>query len=184
MRFCRIQPPRVSAPIIRDSGPSDLAALESMYPQAFPDEDLVPLIRELLREKVDTLSLVATIESSLVGHVLFTRGRLADSEDAVALLGPLAVSPDRQRFGIGSALVREGLDRLQREGVQQVLVLGDPAYYGRFGFTTESSVLTPYELPAEWATAWQSLTLGSNRAPGSGKLMLPEPWMRQELWSP
>ena len=155
-----------------------------MYPQAFPDEDLVPLVRELLQKNVGALSLVATIASSLAGHVLFTRARLAESGDAAALLGPLAVSPAQQRRGIGSALVREGLDRLQREGVQQVLVLGDPAYYGRFGFTTESSVLTPYELPAEWATAWQSLTLGSNRAPGSGKLMLPEPWMRQKLWSP
>ena len=169
---------------IRQGDHSDLAALESMYPLAFPDEDLVPLIRNLLQEAVDTLSLVATIDSSLAGHVLFTKGRLAESALVVALLGPLAVCPQRQRSGIGSALVREGLDQLQREGVQQVFVLGDPAYYGRFGFTTETSVRAPYELPVEWATAWQSLTLGSNSMPGSGKLMLPEPWMRPELWLP
>jgi putative acetyltransferase len=155
-----------------------------MYPQAFPDEDLVPLIRNLLQDTVDTLSLVATIDSSITGHVLFTRGRLAESGYAAALLGPLAVSPNHQRRGIGSALVREGLDQLQREGVRQVFVLGDPAYYGRFGFAAEKDVLAPYELPAEWATAWQSLALDPDATPGSGKLILPGPWMRPELWLP
>jgi putative acetyltransferase len=174
----------VLSPIIRESGPSDLAALESMYPRAFPDEDLVPLLRDLLPETDDRLSLVASIDSHLVGHVLFTRGRLAEANGSAALLGPLAVSPDRQRRGIGGALVREGLDQLGHEGVQQVFVLGDLAYYGRFGFAIEKDVLAPYELPAEWATAWQSLMLGSNSSPGSGKLMLPGAWMRPELWMP
>jgi len=155
-----------------------------MYPRAFPDEDLVPLLRDLLTESVDTLSLVATIDSHLAGHVLFTRVRLAEGGRSAALLGPLAVSPDRQRTGVGSALVREGLDQLAHEGVQQAFVLGDPAYYGRFGFAAEKDVLAPYELPAEWETAWQSLTLGSNPTPGSGKLALPGPWMRPGLWLP
>jgi putative acetyltransferase len=169
---------------IRASGPDDLAAIETIYAETFPDEDLLPLVRDLLHETPAILSLVATIGLSLAGHVLFTRGRVGRSGDIRALLGPLAVSPDWQRRGIGSALVRAGMDRLMQDGVCQVFVLGDPAYYGRFGFTAESSVSAPYELPPEWATAWQSLTLDTSTKPGEGKLVLPKPWMQPALWLP
>ena len=169
---------------IHASKQSDLAAIGSLYPQAFPDEDLVPLVRALLNEPKAILSLVATVGSALVGHVLFTKGSVTGSNGLVALLGPLAVSPSSQRRGIGSALVRAGLEQLQREGFAQVFVLGDPAYYGRFGFATESNVSAPYELPPEWATAWQSVILGSNTGRAAGSLVLPQPWMQPALWAP
>ena len=101
---------------IRESTLGDLDAIEALYPQAFPDEDLVPLVRDLLAEKSATLSLIATQDRSLLGHVLFTLGNVAGRTDALALLGPLAVSPSHQRRGIGSALVRDGLRRLERDG--------------------------------------------------------------------
>ncbi len=169
---------------IRESAAGDRAAIEALYPKAFPDEDLVPLVRALLEEGPAVLSLVAATGSGPAGHVLFTRCGLDGSPGAAALLAPLCVAPARQRQGIGSALARAGMKRLENEGVAQVFVLGDPAYYGRLGFQPEANVAPPYPLPAEWRTAWQSTCLkGGAPAPG-GRLLLPEAWLRPELWAP
>jgi putative acetyltransferase len=170
--------------IIRKSVAGDLAGLESLYPMAFPDEDLLPLVRELLQETEITMSLVGTIDPRLVGHVIFTRCGVVGSSSKAALLGPLAVTPAWQRQGIGSAIVRSGLQRLEDEGVSQVFVLGDPSYYRRFGFLPESRVTPPYTLPAEWEGAWQSRSLRGATASRPGELSLPKPWLQPSLWAP
>lgn len=168
---------------IRESEAADRAAIEGLYPDAFPDEDLLPLIRGLLSDPA-TLSLVAVAEGSLVGHVVFTSCGLDGASGGAALLGPLAVAPAWQRRGVGSALVRGGLERLARLGTTLVCVLGDPAYYGRFGFRREARVEPPYRLPEAWRDAWQSLALGGAAAPGAGRLVVPRPWRRRALWAP
>lgn len=171
-------------PEIRESLPSDLASIEKLYPDAFPDEDLVPLVRELLQEAPIVLSLVGIIDTSLVGHVMFTTCGVVGSSDKVALLGPLAVARAWQRRGIGSAIVHAGLQRLENAGVTQVYVLGDPAYYGRLGFVPEVGVEPPYPLPAEWGGAWQSIGLRSAEPSLRGKLSVPQPWLQPGLWAP
>lgn len=168
---------------IRKSVPSDSPSIEALYPRAFPDEELLPLVRELLADSANTVSLVATVDAAIVGNVIFTKGAVDRDSTEVALLAPLAVAPDYQRQGIGSALVRAGLSRLQDEGIAAVYVLGDPAYYRRLGFSPERSVRTPYPLPPEWADAWQSQALGSATAPTGGTLRLPECWLDPALWS-
>jgi putative acetyltransferase len=169
---------------IRIGAPGDLAAIESLYPEAFPDEELLPLVRDLLGESNGTLSLVATVDSSLVGHVIFTNCRVADGDGHAALLGPLVVAAAWRGRGIATALVREGLRRLKDGGIRQVFVLGDPAYYGRLDFRPEPMVKPPYELPSEWTGAWQSQSLSETAIPLSGKLLVPRPWLRSELWLP
>lgn len=169
---------------IRESMQVDLPAIEALYPEAFPDENLLPLVRDLLREAPVALSLVGTIDSRLVGHVISTRCSVEESSDRFALLGPLAVEPAWQRRGIGSAIVRNGLRRLKDEGVSRVFVLGDPAYYGRLGFLTESRIVPPYTLPIEWEGAWQSQSLRGTTTPHPGKLSLPRPWLQPSLWLP
>jgi len=164
--------------------PTDSAAIESLYPDAFPDEDLLPLVRDLLQEPSAMLSLVGTIEAKVVGHVIFTKCHVADDAATVALLAPLAVSPAWQKQGIGSAIVRDGFRRLADAGVSHVYVLGDPGYYARFGFKPEYRVMPPYELPREWADAWQSRSLIGAADTGSGKLTLPRVWHQPALWAP
>ncbi len=168
---------------IRDSRASDLAAIERLYPEAFPDEDLLPLVRELLQAGPGVLSLVAVADGVLAGHVAFTSCTVAGRADTVALLGPLAVAPDRQRQGIGGALVRAGLERLEAAGTARVYVLGDPTYYSRFGFTPDGLVAPPYLLPEEWRGAWQSLSLGDGQQP-AGALVVPPLWRQPTLWGP
>ena len=169
---------------IRESADRDRAAIEALYPRAFPDEDLLPVVRDLLRESAVTLSLVAVADSAVIGSVIFTICGVGNCSTDSALLAPLAVEPRYQKRGVGSALVRGGLLRLEEEGIRSVYLLGDPAYYSRFGFAPERSVETPYPLPAEWADAWQSLGLGDPVAGGSGRLVLPEFWLDPALWSP
>ena len=168
---------------IRSGGTGDLPALGAIYREALPEEDLLPLMAELLRLPA-ILSLVATEGPSLLGHAAFTPCQLATGEAEATLLGPLAVAPDRQRQGIGSALVRAGLDRLGKAGPGHVFVLGDPSYYRRFGFAPERNAAPPYPLPRAWAEAWQSLALGGAGPPPAGTLRVPAPWRRPALWAP
>ncbi len=165
---------------VRESTPDDASAIDALYPAAFPDEDLLPLVRALLADPDVVLSLVATVDGELAGHCLFTRCAVGDTQ--AALLGPLAVAPARQRQGAGSALVNRGLERLQNGGVSIVLVLGDPHYYSRFGFAADARVEPPFPLPAEWREAWQSVTTAAP-AP-AGKLAVPAPWQQPDLWLP
>lgn len=169
---------------VRESLPSDIASIETLYPDAFPDEDLLPLVRELLSAEPNVLSLVGLADRALVGHVIFTICGIAGRTDKVALLGPLAVAPNRQRQGIGGALVREGFRRLKRNGVTQVYVLGDPAYYGHFGFEPDNGVTPPFPLPEEWSRAWQSVSLHGAEPPLHGALSVPRPWLQSALWAP
>ena len=169
---------------LRESSPTDWAALEVLYPAAFPDEDLLPFLVELLREDRGVLSLVAVFEQAVVGHIAFTMCGLEGRSEKVALLGPLAVSPQHQRRGIGSSLIREGLGRMRDERVTRVLLLGDPAYYVRFGFAADGAIAPPYPLPSEWQAAWQSLSLQEPDRDLQGTLSVPRPWRQAALWGP
>ena len=169
---------------IRESVQADVSAIETLYPEAFPDEDLLPVVRDLMQYPAIAVSLVGAIDSWIVGHVIFTKCGVAGSSIKAALLGPLAVAPAWQRQGIGSAIVRAGLQRLKDADVDLVCVLGDPAYYGRLGFVTETLVEPPFPLPAEWQGAWQSQYLDDTTAPCSGKLIVPPQWLQPDLWSP
>lgn len=169
-------------PTIRGARAGDGAAIAEVLSAAFPDEDLTALVAVLLK-RADVTALVADMEDRLVGIVLFTSCNVAKGGEAVALLGPLAVAPDIQRGGIGSALVRAGLGRMSERGAAHALVLGDPEYYGRFGFAMEQGISTPRPIPKEWAPAWQGLSLDEGPVP-TGRLVVPEPWQDPALWAP
>lgn len=164
---------------IRETGPQDMAALESLYPAAFPQEDLLPLVREMVVPGLPVLSLVALARGDVAGHVAFTICGVDGVPRRAALLGPLAVLPALQQAGIGSALVREGLARLPG---MQVNVLGDPAYYSRFGFEEDGDLAPPYPLPEDWRPAWRRL-VPAGAAPLCGVLEPPAFWEKPALWS-
>ena len=156
-----------------------------LYRRAFPDEDLTGLVADLLdlAETGDLLSLGAFEDAALVGHIAFTNCAAgSDMSRSVALLGPLAVDPDHQRAGVGTFLVESGLARMKERGRAAVLVLGDPAYYRRFGFARERAVTTPHPIPEEWRDAWQSVRFDGGRLL-SGRLQVPEPWDNARFWS-
>jgi len=126
---------------------------------------------------------VALAAGAVAGHVVFARCAVGDDPEPVALLGPLAVAPAHQGRGLGSGLVRAGLDRMRGAGVARIFVLGDPAYYGRHGFAAERRVVPPYPLPEAWRDAWQSVRLDGAPPAPPGTLRVPVPWRRPALWA-
>lgn len=97
---------------------------------------------------IPSLALVAEEETRLVGHTMLTRTALRDGTP-VLLLAPLSVVSDRRGRGIGEALVREALRRARDLGEETVVLVGDPAYYGRFGFrqSTELGIRNTNGIP-------------------------------------
>ena len=168
-------------PMIRLATERDLAEVLALYPLAFPDEDLTQLVSALSAD-ASVIGFVATRNGQVVGHALFSGCGTVPRDLAGVLVGPLAVLSKAQRNGVGTAVLRAGLEHLTASGVRQAFVLGDPSYYRRVGFRAERDVIPPYPLPDEWAHAWQSLAL-SLPPLTPGKLILPEPWQNPALWS-
>ncbi|MCJ7726100.1 MAG: N-acetyltransferase [Acidimicrobiia bacterium] len=127
---------------VRTETPADHSAITAVVTAAFGRTEealLVDLIRRSDHFHPD-LSLVAEIDGQIVGHVLFSRiGLDGTGRSMVYSLAPLAVHPDHQRTGIGSALTHEGLRRLDEIGEPMVVLEGIPAYYPRFGFESASA---------------------------------------------
>jgi putative acetyltransferase len=128
-------------PEIRPAQPTDLDAIAAVHEAAFPTGDEARLVRLLVQRGQDVISLIVTSESHIVGHILFSPATIA-VEDRVILTGlglaPLAVLPAFQNQGFGSALIRQGLDRCRQLAAPFAVVLGEPAYYCRFGFIPAS----------------------------------------------
>lgn len=141
--------------VVRPERPDDYAAVNEVNRLAFGQDNEARLIAAIRRtEGFDpSLSLVAVCDGQVVGHILFSPIRIeTDHGDAPALaLAPMAVLPNRQRQGIGSALVRNGLDACRRAGHRIVVVLGHTDYYPRFGFTpaSQNGLRPPFTVPDE-----------------------------------
>lgn len=127
---------------IRPEAPDDGAAIRAVNEQAFGCTEEADIV-DILREKCDgLLSLVATRQDRVVGHILFSPVSVDGPAGALGIMGlaPMAVLPEYQRRGIGTALVTTGLASLRDLDCPAVIVLGHPGYYSRFGFTPASSL--------------------------------------------
>ncbi len=92
------------------------------------------IIAALRAAKALTVSLVAEVNGRVVGHIAFSPVTISDGSPNWYGLGPVSVLPERQRRGIGSALIREGISRLKELGARGCCLVGHPEYYRRFGF--------------------------------------------------
>ena len=121
---------------IRAESMADATAVRHVNELAFGQPDEADLVDRLRRTGHVVASLVAEIEHTLVGHILFSRLPI-DAGRSIhgAALAPVAVLPRWQRQGIGSALIRAGLHACRAAGIEAVIVLGHPGYYPRFGFS-------------------------------------------------
>jgi putative acetyltransferase len=153
---------------IRDETARDRDAVHALYRAAFADEPaVVTIVDDLNRSGEAVISLIAEHETNIVGHVLFSRLK---APMRALTLSPLGVHPDFQRAGIGSALIRKGLDRARQDQWQAVFVLGSPAYYGRFGFnaTAAEDYTSPYY-------GWPFMALlFDDKVPRTGEIIFPE----------
>lgn len=162
--------------IIRQELPEDFDAVRELNRLAF-GQDAEGRLVDLLRRTGDALtSLVATDEETgnVIAHIFFSRVRIETATgyvDAVSL-APMAVLPDWQRKGIGSSLVRRGLEECRALGEKIVVVLGHADYYPRFGFSAE--LAKPLEGPHN-GPEWMALELAEGALAGvSGKVRYAE----------
>lgn len=119
---------------IRAERADDADAVREVNEQAFAGP-LEARIVDALRGISDSISLVATVDGRVVGHILFTPVSIDPPPRVrVAGLAPMAVRPEFQRLGVGAALVAAGLDACRSHGYSAVVVVGHPEYYPRFGF--------------------------------------------------
>ena len=137
---------------IRNETPADIEAVRNLNLAAFDGAAESRLVDGLRENAESLLSLVAEDDGVIVGHILFSP--VIHSKDAdlkMMGLAPMAVAPDRQKSGIGSALAREGLERCRAMGVAGVVVLGHPQYYPRFGFvpSSEFGIVSEYDVPED-----------------------------------
>ena len=148
---------------IRHSSISELPGLLTVHKIAFgPEEgpEIVDLVVNLFKDPTAKphLSLVATNEKTIVGHILFTKVTITPHIKGLQamLLAPLAVHPKTQNQGVGGRLIQEGFDQLIQTGVDLVFVLGHPEYYPKFGFKPagKRGFEAPYPIPEKHADAW------------------------------
>jgi putative acetyltransferase len=149
---------------IREEQPADIDAVRQVNLDAF-GHDLEGRIVDALRANgAVTLSLVALEGDDVVGHIMFSP--LLVGSVAGAGLGPMSVAPSHQRRGIGSLLVRAGIERLRATGCPFVVVIGHPTFYPRFGFQPAAQ----FGLTSEWDVSSDAFMVNILDAAVSGKL--------------
>ncbi|MEQ8858187.1 MAG: N-acetyltransferase [Pseudomonadales bacterium] len=147
------QAAQMSCAVIRPEAASDADAVRSVTYEAFEsmpfaagDEHL--LIDALRSAHALAVSLVAEVDGRIIGHIAISPATPADDCAGWYALGPVSVLPACQRRGVGSDLVRRGLEEIAGLGAIGCILTGDPAYYARFGFEV-APALAPSEEPAE-----------------------------------
>jgi putative acetyltransferase len=153
---------------IRAATPRDREAIRLVEEHAFGQKAEAGLVDALVSGGDAMVELVAEEEGQVVGHILFSRLYVehAGREFPAVALAPLAVEPAMHGSGIGGALVREAHLRLKQAGETLAIVLGDPAYYSRFGYERQRAAgfESDYQCDALQALAW-------GEAPEAGKLV-------------
>ncbi len=148
---------------VRRALESDRPGISTVVIAAFgiaQGKEIAELITGLLADPnaQPVLSLVATGNDRVVGHILFTNARIRHAQRTVssAILAPLSVHPDWQNQGIGGRLVKQGLEQLREAGVELAFVLGHPGYYSRYGFSAAGirGFEPMYPIPPENSGAW------------------------------
>jgi putative acetyltransferase len=140
---------------IRSETIQDYPAIAEVNTLAFGQENEAKLVEEIRHSQlyIPELSLIAEIENTVVGHILFSYIDLVGEETLQVLgLAPMAVLPDFQRQGIGSALVKAGLEIAKARGEAMAIVLGYPQFYHRFGFqpSVHYGIESPFLVPEEF----------------------------------
>jgi putative acetyltransferase len=129
---------------IRDEGPGDVAAIRRVNVEAFGQDEEAGIVDALRANGAVTLSLVATEDGAVVGHIMFSPVDVGTMRGVG--LGPMSVLPTHQRQGIGSQLVHAGVARLRRARCPFIVLIGHPGFYPRFGFKPAAA----YGLTCQW----------------------------------
>lgn len=142
---------------LRPEHPTDIDAITHLTEAAFRDATHSShteqhIVNALRRHGQLTVSLVAVEGGTVVGHVAISPVTISGGATGWYGLGPISVDPAHQGRGIGSALMHAALAELRQHGAQGCVLLGEPAYYGRFGFKAHVGLVLP-GVPPEYFQA-------------------------------
>jgi putative acetyltransferase len=152
--------------LLRPARPDDHDAIVAVTAAAFKGEaEALRVVHELEPE----ISIVYEDDGTVVGHTMLTRMEMG--EHRPFQLSPLSVAPSHQNRGLGSALVREVLRLADEGGEPLILILGNPAYYHRFGF--EPATPLGLEAPREFGDAWMAAKLTAYDPAVRGRVVFP-----------
>lgn len=153
--------------IIRSETSLDIPEIQTLVANAFEnaahsDGTEGAIVEALRATGALTISLVAERDGVISGHIAFSPVEINGQSVDWYGLGPVAVKPDQQRQGVGTRLIEAGLDEIKALGARGCVVLGDPAYYGRFGFHPDASLQFP-GVPQEY---FQRLAFSDDKRDG------------------
>ena len=161
--------------VVRPERPDDFETIADVVEAAFGQSNIVQLVERIRASDryVPELALVAVEDGAVVGHTMLSYATLVgDEEYDVLQLSPVAVTPTRQRAGIGGALITAGIDEADARSEPLVVVLGHPDYYPRFGF--EPAGACDIEPPSpELAAAFMVLRLSAYDKRYHGRVVFP-----------
>lgn len=164
-------------PTIRHEATTDHEAIRHVNRVAFGQDDEAEIVDALRAGGYARVSLVAEVNGAVVGHILFSDlPILTDSGTVLAMsLAPMAVLPEFQKRGIGSALVRKGLEACRNQGHRIVVVLGHSHFYPRFGFSAK--LAESLSSPFGGRDSWMAMELVPGALEGvSGRVRYPPPF--------
>jgi putative acetyltransferase len=156
--------------VIRSENKCDIEAISAVTKAAFKNVAISHktehfIVNALREANALTVSLVAELDGKIVGHIAFSPVAISDGSKEWYGLGPISVLPDYQRKGIGKALMKEGLSLIKSFGAIGCVLVGDPNYYGQFGFKNIPGLI--YEgIPQEY---FLGLSFEENKAHGKVK---------------
>lgn len=163
---------------IRAERAGDEAAVAAVVERAFADHPFsdhteTSIVAALREAGALAISLVADAAGTIVGHVAASPVTVGDGAAGWYGLGPVAVAPERQRQGIGRALVETTLQRLRDAGAAGCVVVGESAYYGRFGFASHPALVLPgvppqFFMALSFSDAWPEGTVAYHPAFAGG----------------
>jgi putative acetyltransferase len=147
--------------LIREEASEDYDAIRELNKAAFKGDAEAGLVDQLRTDEAVVLSLVALEGDQIVGHIMFSDVAIETQNGVVSAvsLAPVAVLPEFQRRGIGSVLVRHGLEVCRERGLEIVVVLGHPDYYPRFGFSPELAKALDSRYSADAGNSWMAVEL-------------------------
>jgi putative acetyltransferase len=138
---------------IRVEKPTDIEKIWRINAEAFETEEEANLVNVLRNSDLSYISLIYEENHELVGHIFFTPVELVGNNSGLRVIGlaPMAVIPEMQNKGIGSLLVKAGIQQCISEGYDAIVVLGHPNYYPKFGFvpSVKYGIKSEYEVPED-----------------------------------
>ena len=179
-----------SIPSLRQASEQDLQEVLQLHRTAFPAgevEQIIKVVHELWSDTTDATHsalhwVITTLEQTMVGHLSLSSITNQDSQTVGWILAPLAIAPAHQGQGLGSELVDHAIRHALSSHQPRILVYGDPAFYGRFGFDRQIAINVKPPFPLTQPMGWQGISAKGKELQHPVEMRCHPALMHAQLW--